>query len=136
MLFIKNKKILYSILLVFWMGVIFYFSSIPGLKSDLPPSYDFIFRKLSHFLEYFILMFFVLKVFVSDSLKNYVFDLKTLFAFVFVGFYIFSDEFHQSFVQDRVFSFSDMLIDFSGALFCYVSLKFWDIELKISKNKK
>lgn len=126
-----NKKIFYTIMFVFWMAVIFSFSAVPGLKSNFPSKYDFILRKITHFIEYFVLMFFTLRVFAHEELKNKKFDYKVLFAFLIVFLYASSDEFHQSFVTDRYFAIRDILIDFSGAVACYLSLRFLDKKISL-----
>jgi len=126
-----NKKIFYTLMFVFWLAVIFSFSSIPDLKSSLPSKYDFILRKFAHFMEYFILMFFSLKIFAHEELKNKKFDHKILFAFLIVFLYASSDEFHQSFVIDRHFAIRDILIDFSGGIACYLSLRFLDKKISL-----
>ena len=111
---------------IFWLGAIFFFSSIPDLKSSLPSIYDFIFRKIAHFTEYFVLAFFALKIFTYEELKNKKFDHNVLFVFLIIFLYASSDEFHQLFVSGRHFAIRDILIDFSGAVGCYLSLKFLD----------
>ena len=111
---------------VFWLVVIFCFSSIPDLKSSLPSKYDFILRKGAHFTEYFVLAFFSLKIFAYEELKDKKFDYKILFVFLVIFFCAASDEFHQSFVINRHFAIRDILIDFSGGVACYLSLRFLD----------
>lgn len=129
-----KKRVLYIVLFVFWMGVIFFFSSIPGLKSNLPAKYDFSLRKCAHFLEYFVLMFFTLKIFAKGKLNNKKFDLEVLFCFLVVLFYAISDEFHQSFVADRYFAIKDIIIDFSGGVVGYVACKLLDKDIKLKKK--
>lgn len=116
---------------IFWMAVIFFFSSIPGLKSELPSKYDFIFRKIAHFTEYFVLMFFALRIFSHEELKGKKFDHKILFCFIIVFLYAVSDEFHQSFVLSRHFAIKDILLDFSGGISCYLSLRFLDKKISL-----
>lgn len=111
---------------VFWMAVIFCFSSIPDLKSNFPSKYDFILRKCAHFTEYFVLTFFALRIFAYEELRNKKFDYKILFVFLVVFLCAASDEFHQSFVINRHFAIRDILIDFSGGVACYLSLRFLD----------
>lgn len=120
---------------VFWCGVIFFFSSIPGLKSNLPSKYDFSLRKIAHFLEYFVLMFFTLKIFAKGKLNNKKVDLEVILCFLIVIFYAISDEFHQSFVTDRYFAIRDIIIDSCGGLVGYLSCKFLDRDIKIKKKR-
>lgn len=126
-----KKRGFYIFMFIFWMFVIFFFSSIPGLKSDLPSKYDFIFRKLSHFTEYFVLMFFALRIFAHEELRGKKFDYKVLFCFIIVFLYAASDEFHQAFVVSRHFAITDILIDFSGGVVCYLSLRFLDRKISL-----
>lgn len=111
---------------IFWMGVIFFFSSIPDLKSEFPSKIDFVLRKISHFMEYFVLMFFILKIFAHEKLDNVKFDYKILFCFLIALVYACSDEFHQSLVVGRQFAIRDIAFDMLGAISCYFSLKFFD----------
>lgn len=129
-----NKKAFYILMFVLSLALIFAFSSIPDLKSSLPSKWDFIFRKMAHFTEFFVLMFFTLRVFAYEELKNRKFDHKVLFCFLILIFYSVSDEFHQSFVADRYFAVKDVLIDIFGGTACYLSLRFLD--RKILFNKK
>ena len=76
-------------------------------------------------------MFFSLKIFAHEELKNKKFDHKILFAFLIVFLYASSDEFHQSFVIDRHFAIRDILIDFSGGIACYLSLRFLDKKISL-----
>lgn len=50
---------------VAWAGVIFFFSSIPDLKSGL--ECDFFLRKAAHVMEYFILAFLLYRAFEGSS---------------------------------------------------------------------
>lgn len=102
-----------------WAGLIFYFSSIPSLKTSLPC--DFILRKMAHITEYFIFTFFLYNAF-----KN-TFNLNALLLFVYPAviavLYAASDEYHQLFVSGRVGSPKDVLIDTIGVLGFFLALK-------------
>ena len=97
---------------VAWAGLIFYLSGIPDLKTNL--DCDFILRKIAHMTEYLILTWLL-----SRALRES-FALKSVGLFIFSVclsvLYSISDEFHQSFVQGRVGSLRDVLIDSIGVL--------------------
>ena len=101
---------------VVWAGVIFYFSAIPYLKTNL--EYDFFLRKIAHILEYLILTFFLYRAlkgsFNLNALRLFVYP----FALSFI--YAMSDEIHQYFVPGRSCSFKDVLIDTVGILGFYI----------------
>ena len=123
------------------MGIIFYYSSQNGSLSanmsgkitnftiqlfiknyaDLPlneqsniyKNVSYLIRKIAHFSEYAILamlLFFTMRSFT----KNYLY-IHTI-SFVLSCLYAVSDEFHQSFVADRLPLFKDVLIDSLGSL--------------------
>jgi VanZ family protein len=106
---------------VVWAGVIFFFSSIPNLKTNL--EYDFLLRKVAHITEYFILTFLLYRAFKGSFSMNgfglfiYPATLSLLYAI--------SDEFHQYFVVGRCCSNKDVLIDSVGIVgFCiFIALK-------------
>lgn len=100
---------------VVWAGVIFWFSSIPDLKTGL--ECDFFLRKIAHITEYFILTFLLYRAF-RDSFKMNAFRLFMYPAF-FSLLYAISDEIHQYFVLTRSCSVQDVLIDSIGIIgFC------------------
>jgi VanZ family protein len=102
---------------ILWMGVIFYFSSLPDLKSDLPSIWDFIFRKLAHMFEYAVLYALWWRSLVGC--RN-----RVMWAFALTIGYSISDEFHQSFVHGRVASPIDVGIDICGMVVGYAVLKY------------
>jgi VanZ family protein len=107
------KKLLHWIFIIFWMGVIFYFSNQPSLKSGLPNNWDFIFRKMAHISEFAVLNFLLIRTFshYKISFKNILiisFSLSFLYAVL--------DEYHQNFVLGRHGSVKDILIDSLGIL--------------------
>lgn len=102
-----------------WAGVIFFFSSIPDLKTGL--EYDFLLRKIAHITEYFIFTFLLYRAF-SGSFNMNVFRLfmyPTLFSLL----YAISDEFHQYFVVGRSCSVYDVLVDAIGIIGFYIFIK-------------
>ena len=145
----KNKKMISWIILILWMGIIFFMSHQPGeissSQSDLVLKLfkfigvelnayfgelaTFIIRKAAHFSEYMIL--FLLAYNVSRYYKNKNFK---LYLIIFVFLYASSDEFHQYFIPGRSMAFKDVLIDTSGGIFGYIIVSFVD-RLKINKKK-
>lgn len=109
----KQRIFLNWFLLVFWMGVIFYLSSQPDLKSGLESQTDLMLRKMAHITEYGVLAFLVWHA-VSDRGEKK--DLRYLL--IAVGFsvlYAISDEYHQLYVRGRIGSPVDVMIDSTGA---------------------
>jgi len=114
------KILKYWLPVILWAGLIFYLSAQPSLKSGLPWPYDFILRKGAHITEFAILFLLFLRAFGSHNFSNK----KALFwAFALAILYAISDEFHQSFVAQRVASLSDVAIDSFGVLL----LTWWKI---------
>ena len=100
---------------VVWAGVIFWFSSIPDLKTGR--ECDFLLRKIAHITEYFILTFLLYRAF-RDSFSMNAFRLF-MYPAVFSFLYAISDEIHQYFVLTRSCSVQDVLIDSIGIIgFC------------------
>ena len=126
----KYKKVIAWLLFVSWLILIFYFSNQPGsISSDLSNHVlktilnnlaisnftvlAVILRKLAHFSEYFILSFLTLNLVKQYKVVSpYDFVIVMFFCF----FYASSDEFHQLFIENRMASFLDVLLDYSGSL--------------------
>ncbi|MCS7185119.1 MAG: VanZ family protein [bacterium] len=105
-------RIFWGVLSVIWMGIIFYFSSLPSIKIT-EGILDTIIKHLAHFGEYFILYFLYFKTFLNH---------KT--SLILSSLYAISDELHQAFIPSRRPSLIDILIDILGALSCYYLIKF------------
>lgn len=101
---------------IVWAGVIFFFSSIPDLKTEL--EYDFFLRKVAHVSEYFILTFLLHRAFSGSFNINAI----RLFMYpaIFSLLYAISDEIHQYFVLGRNCAFQDVLIDSIGIVIFYI----------------
>lgn len=131
----RNKIILRSVLLLFWLGVIFAFSSSNGeesleqsdeviikvvdvVKSDatkeekevIVEDYTFIVRKCAHFFEYLVLGVLTYNLFVLICKKKLI-----LICLIFCFSYATSDEFHQYYVSERDGNIKDVLIDTTGS---------------------
>ena len=95
------------------MSVIFYFSSQPDLKSELPTLWDFIFRKIAHISEFFVLAYFLFRA-VQAYRPTWVFNVLTtsIMSILYAGF----DEFHQTFTPGRNGNIFDVGIDGIGVI--------------------
>ncbi len=74
---------------------------------------ELFFRKLAHMSIYFVLSINVMVVLFTFNIKM---SLRMFISALFCFLYALSDEFHQMFVDGRGASFTDCLIDTSGAL--------------------
>ncbi len=106
----------WSLLLLVWMGVIFFFSHQPGSGRNIePPLWYVLERKSAHVFEYAVLMglatYFFRSLFPKDKHTRIL-----LIAFIFTLSYGCIDEIHQAFIFGRGARMSDVLIDGGGAL--------------------
>lgn len=131
------KKYIKILLLIVWMGVIFYLSCeskddsthttnlivntiyyIYGLFAgknilDINSFTDLVFkpiRKLAHFSEFGILGILLYSVYNDTPKKN-----RIILPLILSGLYAISDEMHQYFVPGRACAFIDVIIDTCGA---------------------
>jgi len=104
----------YWLPVIIWAGFIFYLSNQPGLKSSLAWPYDFILRKGAHIVEFAVLFLLLLRA--LEKGHNLATKKALVWAFVRTIFYAVSDEYHQSFVAQRVASLTDVAIDSLGVL--------------------
>ena len=101
-------------MLTFWLGVIFFFSSLPGNPTSYdPPLWYFVERKSAHIFEYAILMLLAVRL-VKEYFCTERFTKQLLLAAVFSLAYAASDELHQFFVPYRGARLTDVLIDGMG----------------------
>jgi VanZ family protein len=108
------KFLKYWLPVILWAGLIFYLSAQPGLSSGLPWLYDFVLRKGAH-----VTVFAILFLLADRAFKNYGLSNKKalLCAFIFTILCAVSDEYHQTFVSQRVGSPGDVVIDSLGVVF-------------------
>lgn len=109
---------------IVWMGVIFFLSSIPELRSSLPSWGDTIARKAAHVIEYAVLSFLLARSFDasrtavsrarSGAAQRGVLTPRFVLVCIMSILYAASDEWHQSFVPGRQASFADGTIDTIG----------------------
>ena len=100
------------LLLIVYMFVIFYFSSLPRIEI-IEKSPDFFIRdKLLHILEYSILGVLSYNAFRHHELLN---KKPFVYAIMFATIYGVTDELHQIFIPNRIFSLYDILANFFGS---------------------
>lgn len=113
------------VLLLGWMAVIFFFSSLSGKQTDGPPPlWYFIERKGAHVFEYALLTLLSFRyLFLSYRREavTRVLGVAALFALMYGA----TDELHQYFVPLRGARFSDVLIDGLGILLMSLVLYLW-----------
>ena len=138
----KKLRILLTLLIIIWMGVIFCFSNQTGPKSSSSSQsviylighisktltghnivntlsteafsfIEFIIRKCAHMFAYFILS--ILTMSLLFTYKKYPIRSKACLSLLISFLYACSDEIHQFFVGGRSASFKDVLIDSTGA---------------------
>lgn len=103
-----NKKLIYWIPAISYMGFIFYLSSksvVPGPSIPIP-YYD----KVMHFI-----IFAILSALFLLALRKNEFKKPVLFAILFTIIYAATDEFHQFFVPGRNMDFFDWIADSFGS---------------------
>jgi len=108
------KFLKYWLPVILWAGFIFYLSAQPGLSSGLPWLYDLVLRKGAHVVVFAILFLWVIRAFKNYGLSK---RKALLCAFIFTILFAVSDEYHQTFVSQRVGSPRDVAIDSLGVVF-------------------
>ena len=132
------KKTIKTFLWIFWLILIFYFSSQNGTKSDFLSNgilikiadllrindvdsfveiFGILIRKVAHFVEYFMLF-----ILTYECFKEYKIKKVLVVSLLFCILWAFFDEFHQLFVDGRCGQIKDVLIDSFGS---FTSLLFW-----------
>lgn len=131
----KNKKtaniaLVYYLPVLFWLGLIFYFSSLPGLGIQYQPDvWFYVTRKGAHVGEYFILCWLLIRLFYFYKIKNW--ELSVASGLLSLA-YAFSDEIHQLFVPGREGKFFDIGMDLAGIL---LAAAIWKLTHKKFKKK-
>ncbi len=112
-MFSINSKfnVKFFILAIIWAAMIYYFSSIPDLRSNFSGIVDLVLRKIAHIFVYMVLTYLLAKAMPKHT-RIYV-----LIVIVAAICYAWSDEFHQLSVLGRSGSPRDILIDAIGVFF-------------------
>ena len=132
------KKMIKTFLWIFWLILIYYFSSQNGSESgflsnsilikiadilkindvdSFIKTFSVLIRKTAHFVEYFMLF-----ILTYECLKDYKIRKVLIVSLLFCILWAFFDEFHQLFVDGRCGQIKDVLIDSFGS---FTSLLFW-----------
>lgn len=125
---------LWLFLWLLWMGVIFFFSQLPGNPTYYEPTLLLLIeRKGAHVVEYFILFLLSAQVFSLLFFKESLRSILAL-AFVWSVVYAVTDELHQFFTPYRGAHMTDVVIDTLGVslALCIVLFFYW----KRKKRKK
>ncbi len=112
----KSKSLTFLIAwssVILWAGLIFYFSSLPELKSGLDEEWDFALRKLAHAFVFAILTFLLFRAFLTHDLS---WKTSLILSVIFSLLYALSDEWHQKFVIGREGRLRDVGVDAIGIL--------------------
>lgn len=96
---------------IIWCGIIFYFSSISQVSTEVE-ILDFILPRFVHITEYFILTFLLYRAFKESF--NITFLNLVFWTFSLSFLYGVLDEIHQIFVTSRFASPEDILVDTLG----------------------
>jgi len=91
-----------------WMALIFFLSAQSQLPSPDDPWLDFLFKKSAHFAAYAILAFLFWRA-LPITRRAWI------WSWLFTVLYACTDEFHQSFVENRHPAVRDVIIDACGA---------------------
>ncbi|MGE5437649.1 MAG: VanZ family protein [Syntrophothermus sp.] len=117
---IKNRKIIFALLIIYWV-ILFVATSLPS--SSLPDIK--VGDKIEHFLAFFILAI-LLNLSLKYQNKSKLFSEKSyLFTFIIIFVYSIIDELHQHLIPGRFADFYDFIADNIGAilglLFTFIS---------------
>jgi len=91
-----------------WMALIFFLSAQSQLPSPNDPWLNFLFKKSGHFIAYAILAFLFWRALPTSRLV-------WAWSWLLTVLYACTDEFHQSFVENRHPAVRDVIIDACGA---------------------
>ncbi len=94
-----------------WCGLIFFLSSIPGLKTPFG-IIDTVLRKFAHATEYFVLALLLFRAFRKSWPMP--FSRMLILASALSFLYAISDEYHQTFVASRSGNPVDVAVDSTG----------------------
>jgi VanZ family protein len=148
----NKKRVIFYVVILFWLSIIFVLSSQPVSKSNAlskkiteivinsaeraAPNSNFDFdrtnhliRKNAHFFSYLILGILIINLMKKSKMGRFkIFIISISFCIV----YAISDEFHQIFVSGRGAQIKDVLIDSAGSL---MGIAIYEAISKIKKNK-
>ncbi len=105
-----------------WMVVIFFLSSRESTQVSDIYTWNFIFFKSLHIIEYAILYFLLFRAVLQENPKNQ--KKARLIALLITFLYAVSDEVHQTFVPTREGRLRDVGIDTIGMSLMYIYTKY------------
>jgi VanZ family protein len=116
-----GRRVLRWLVVVLWMGVIFYLSAQPDLPHHPEAALDLVIKKLGHMAEYAVLAALAWWAWRDDH------ELASWRAFVLAfgvaALYAISDETHQHFVPGRNPQPLDVGFDVVGSLLCLLVIR-------------
>jgi len=108
----RSNNLLYWLPVLLWMALIFALSARPAVQATTVDWADFFLKKTAHFIEYFILNFWLLLALKKTQRLS---RTRLFFTAFFISvIYAASDEFHQTFIPGREGRVRDVLIDTLG----------------------
>jgi len=105
---------------IFWVVVIFFFSSFSTKQTTEIFWQDFLVKKTAHFIEFGILAVLLYRAFINSGFKA---KNAIIYSVIFFVLYAISDEFHQSFIPGREPRVRDVIIDMTGGILSLYSIK-------------
>lgn len=117
-----HKRFLHWLYVILWLSVIFWFSSQPDLKSELDTYWDFIFRKIAHMSEYFVLAYLAFRAFCQYGFPK---GAILIHAAFFSLFFAAVDELYQTNIYMRNGSLRDVAIDGMGIIIAIFLLNYY-----------
>ncbi len=114
-MFMIPKKLRYWLPVVLWCGVIFFFSSMPSIRTPFLIWWDVLIKKTGHLSEYAVLYTLLVRA-LYNSATNLSHKQIYVLAIFFGLSYAFSDEIHQYFTPGRQPAIMDVGIDLMGML--------------------
>ncbi len=127
-LFSKNITVRWMAV-VAWLGVIYFFSAQPNLKSGFDTPIDLVLRKIAHMAEYFVLAFFVFRAWTPTWTQSRCIILTMIFCIAAAVL----DEWHQLFVIGRSGNSMDVLVDCVGVV-TYLGLHYYTSYANLRRN--
>lgn len=110
------------LLVLCWMGTIFYFSSRQRVQISDVYSINFVFFKTLHVLEYALLFLFSYRA-VKISFRQTPVRFWGIYGYVVTIIYAMTDELHQMFVPTREGRLRDVIIDAVGGLIAWYLIR-------------
>ena len=111
----------YTLPVLLYMLLIFILSSMSHYPDIL--SWTFSYDKLVHTVEYYVLGYLLIRVFITSS-RDILSRTSALLVIIIGALYGMSDEWHQSFVPGRYASIYDILFDTLGIVLAVVTYRF------------